>query len=159
MIQKRTDPTDLYPDPALQRIEHWRRHGEPKDKLDLSRLQLTSLPPELFDLAPRLACLDLCHNRLTALPPEIERLTSLMLLFLDHNQIQTFPPEFNRLTSLIVLSTCGNPLIEQPRVPPGCIIFCDPDPSEDQPELGGSLKIQFFGSDPDPFDDQPEPTE
>src|SRR3982750_1989605 len=70
--------------------------------LDLSWLNLVSLPPEIGRLTA-LTMLLLRGNPLAALPPGIGRLTALTTLNLGNNQLQSLPPEVGRLTALTQL--------------------------------------------------------
>ncbi len=68
-------------DEALRRIEKCRREG--RHTLNLSRLGLTRVPPEIGQLTA-LERLDLWGNdHLTTLPPELERLSRLRTLEID----------------------------------------------------------------------------
>jgi len=86
---------------------------EGKTKLDLSRNQLTSLPPEITKLTS-LTSLDLSSNQLTSLPLEITKLTSLTSLDLSSNQLTSLPPEITRLTNLNLLRLNSNELTSVP---------------------------------------------
>lgn len=82
---------------ALERIEQAAR--EKIEKLDLSFLQLTELPPEIGKLS-HLKYLDLRSNRLTTLPPEIANLTQLTSFYVVKNQLETLPLEIGELCHL-----------------------------------------------------------
>jgi internalin A len=68
-------------------------------KLDLSRKDLTELPPEIGQLT-NLTELNLYNNKLTELPPEIGQLTNLTELDVSLNQLTELPPEIGELTKL-----------------------------------------------------------
>jgi Leucine-rich repeat (LRR) protein len=81
--------------------------------LDLSCLQLTNLPVEIFKLKPIISSvktLDLSHNKLTYIPPEIGNLVGLQHLTLNENQIATLPPEIGSLRALESLNLRCNQL-------------------------------------------------
>lgn len=98
-------------DTALERIEECRRTN--LTSLDLSRLGLTRVPPEIGQLTA-LTELDLFNNQLTTLPLEIGQLTALKVLNLDDNQLTRLPPEIGRLTALTSLYLEGNWLTTLP---------------------------------------------
>ncbi len=81
--------------------------------LDLSENQLTTLPPELAQLA-NLQNLDLSRNQLTTLPPQLAQLTNLQKLDLWGNELTTLPPELAQLTNLQNLDLWGNELTTLP---------------------------------------------
>ena len=81
--------------------------------LDLSKRQLTALPPEVAQLT-NLTALDLSGNQLTALPPEVAQLTSLTSLDLGGNRLTALPPEVTQLTSLTSLDLGRNQLTALP---------------------------------------------
>lgn len=96
---------------AQQRIEAARRTDSPR--LNLSKLSLTELPPELFELT-ELRVLWLSDNQLTHLPPEIGALTNMVRLRLNKNQLAALPPEFGALTELRELWLHDNQLAALP---------------------------------------------
>jgi internalin A len=77
--------------------------------LDLSGTGLTALPPGIGQLA-NLKILTARKNRLVDLPKEIGQLTNLMTLDLSENQLTSLPAEIGRLTNLTNLDLRGNPL-------------------------------------------------
>jgi small GTP-binding protein len=81
--------------------------------LDLSRKEITTLPPEICRLT-NLTALNLLDNQLTTLPPELFQLTNLTKLYLSYNQLTTLPPEICQLTKLTELRLHFNPLISPP---------------------------------------------
>jgi hypothetical protein len=98
MATKSTTPDDGYAE-AVQRIEACRYRGRQGDRLNLSNLSLTALPPEVGGLTT-LATLNLSGNQLTSLPAEIGQLTALTGLELSGNQLTTLPPQIDQLTTL-----------------------------------------------------------
>ena len=77
--------------------------------LDLSSKELTSLPPEIFELK-NLTKLYLSSNQLTSLPPEISELKNLTTLYIPRNKLKNLPPEIFELKNLTTLSVSGNQL-------------------------------------------------
>jgi internalin A len=96
---------------ALQRIEEARQSGA--IELDLSRLGLSELPPEIGQLR-NLRMLVLNFNELRALPVEIVQLTNLTNLYLADNALNEFPSEIIQLTNLQVLHLHDNNVTELP---------------------------------------------
>ncbi len=80
---------------ALARIEQAKK--EKSTTLDLSGLELTTLPDQLFDLV-HLKELNLSGNNLTGIPPHISRLEALEVLKLWENQITGLPEEIGTLS-------------------------------------------------------------
>ena len=123
-------------DRALRQIAECRRKGKQRTELDLSLLDLTTLPPEIGQLTaltelslynnqltmlPSAICqltaltkLSLHSNQLTTLPPKIDQLTALTELRLDDNQFTTPPPKIGQLTALTVLVLSDNQLTKLP---------------------------------------------
>jgi internalin A len=100
-------------DQARHRIETARREGS--STLDLSRLALATLPPEIGSLT-ELRSLDLGNNQLATLPPEIGLLAALQTLELNDNQLATLPPEIGSLAALQRLIYYSNALQSLPPV-------------------------------------------
>lgn len=96
---------------ARARID--RCHQEEGTELHLSRLGLTTLPPEIGRLTT-LTRLDLSNNRLATVPPEIGRLTALTRLDLDGNLLAAVPPDIGNLAALTTLDLSGNRLVAMP---------------------------------------------
>jgi len=96
---------------AKKRIEEANRSAS--TTLDLSGLQLTSVPEEVWELT-NLTILRLSHNPLKSLPKEIERLTNLTTLYLSMNQLVSLPEEIGGLTNLTFLNLSYNPELVYP---------------------------------------------
>lgn len=112
MAKKRTKISDTYAE-ALQRIEVCRKLGKKGRELDLSRLRLAALPPEIWQLTS-LQTLNLKLNRLTALPPDIGNLQALRSLTLTGNKLMTLPPEIGQLKALTKIDLSDNELTALP---------------------------------------------
>ena len=69
---------------------------------------LTTFPPQLFDLADTLEILDLSHNQLSALPSDFERFQKLKILFLSENPFEIFPEVLGKcpILSMIGFKSC-----------------------------------------------------
>ncbi|MGH3912266.1 MAG: COR domain-containing protein [Pseudonocardiaceae bacterium] len=93
---------------AKRRIDDAFRNNQ--SYLDLSYLQLTTLPPSLTHLT-NLTTLYLHGNQLTALPEGLANLTNFTL---DFNQLTALPDWLADLTTLEYLSVEGNPLASPP---------------------------------------------
>lgn len=77
--------------------------------LNLSKLNLTTVPEELFNFKG-LTIINLGDNNLTNIPPEIKNFPKLLLLNLENNQLTTLPPEIGNLSKLKVFHISGNPI-------------------------------------------------
>jgi len=77
--------------------------------LDLSGMQLTSLPPEIGQLQD-LIWLNLSNNKLSNLPPEIGKLQNLTSLDLSKNRLTRLPSEIGQLQNLTSLNLSNNQL-------------------------------------------------
>jgi Leucine rich repeat len=82
-------------------------------KLDLQRKQLSTLPPEIWNLAA-LRFLWLTRNQLTKLPPEIENLVALGVLNLSDNQLTALPDSIAELAALSHLDLSHNKFKSSP---------------------------------------------
>nr|WP_052478236.1 COR domain-containing protein [Kibdelosporangium sp. MJ126-NF4]CEL16956.1 hypothetical protein [Kibdelosporangium sp. MJ126-NF4]CTQ91815.1 hypothetical protein [Kibdelosporangium sp. MJ126-NF4] len=98
-------------DEALSLIEEARRSGH--RELDLSRLGLRTLPPELAELT-NLAELDLANNELTELPIWFAQLNRLAALELQGNFFETVPSIISNLDKLEILNISGCRVIALP---------------------------------------------
>ena len=100
------------PEPVMTTAEHRaydeavKRLGECARRratvLDLSRLNLTHLPPGIGQLA-KLTALDLSNNLLRELPPELGQLARVTRLDVSHNPLAELPPAITQLTGLTAL--------------------------------------------------------
>ncbi len=88
------------------------------NELDLSMLDLTSLPPEIGQLG-ELTHLNLSNNNLIILPPQIDQLGQLTSLDLSYNHLIDLPHGINKLTNLTRLNFSDNYLTTFPDVPAG----------------------------------------
>jgi hypothetical protein len=96
---------------ALERIEKARASGA--TVLDLSKLGLAELPPEI-GLLYHLEDLRLDLNQLSRLPPHIDQLVNPRYLRLYHNQLSQLPPEIGQLHQLCYLDITYNRLRDLP---------------------------------------------
>ena len=90
---------------ALRRIQEAKRENSPT--LNLSGLELTHLPSELFELI-NLTKLELTDNELSTLPESIGKLINLTRLDLNNNQFTLIPKIIGKLTKLTHLILWGN---------------------------------------------------
>ncbi|WP_081436028.1 leucine-rich repeat domain-containing protein [Desulfatibacillum aliphaticivorans] len=81
---------------ALERIQEAEQDN--RKKLDLSKIKLRTLPPEIGKLA-NLIDIDLSGNQLTELPPEIGNLDNLNRLDLQFNHLTKPPLQSSHQTS------------------------------------------------------------
>ncbi len=86
-----------------------RAKKENATRLDLSRMEIETLPPEI-GLLTNLKELCLAWNDLRIIPPEFGDLTGLTILQLWGNQLTTLPPEIGRLNQLRELVSSTNQL-------------------------------------------------
>ena len=83
------------------------------ESLDLSFSNLTSLPPDIWNLV-NVKSLNLFQNKLTSLPPEIANLASLESLDLGNNKLTILPPEIGQMVNLEELDLHSNKLTSLP---------------------------------------------
>ncbi|ELS00329.1 small GTP-binding protein domain protein [Xenococcus sp. PCC 7305] len=105
---KKHDPSY---DKALKKIEQAAKEQE--GVLDLSRMELTELPPEIGQIS-NLEGLDLSNNSLSSLPPEIGQISNLTALYLSNNSLSSLPPEIGQLSNLTELYLLNNSLSSLP---------------------------------------------
>eukprot|EP00094_Tigriopus_californicus_P013550 TCALIF_13108-PA protein Name:"Similar to lrrc57 Leucine-rich repeat-containing protein 57 (Danio rerio)" AED:0.20 eAED:0.20 QI:0/0.66/0.25/0.75/1/1/4/34/281 len=82
--------------------------AEKSQILVLTNLSMTSIPNQVFHLAPRLRLLDLSANRLSSLPKSIATFVTLRSLFLNQNRLTSLPDEIGSLQELQILSLSYN---------------------------------------------------
>ena len=98
---------------ALRRIKLHCKQPRGLRVLDLARLGLTYLPPEV-GLLNRLKTLVLGDNRIINLPHQIGQLTSLEQLYLNNNLLTALPSEIGQLKALTQLHLSDNQLTTLP---------------------------------------------
>ena len=104
---KQTQPNIDNANKAVERILS--AYIDRKSKLNLSHLELSSLPAEIGQLT-QLRKLNLSYNSLNTLPPEIGQLCQLTRLNLDDNKLSSLPAEIWQLTELQKLRLSDNSL-------------------------------------------------
>ena len=82
-------------------------------QVHLSYKNLTSLPPEIYNLS-HLEGLGLSNNNLTSLPPEIGNLGHLKRLDLSYTNLTSLPKEIGNLSHLKILDLRNNNLTSLP---------------------------------------------
>lgn len=112
-LPSHTEPSSAAYGEALEKIEIAR--AQKTDELDLSKMGLVSLPPEIGDLA-HLRKLYLSNNHLLALPDTIGRLHNVSEIWLDGNQLRNLPSTVARLGELRALFLSKNDFHEFPSV-------------------------------------------
>ncbi|MEP0265587.1 COR domain-containing protein [Dokdonia sp.] len=96
---------------ALNRIAEAKQ--EKLTKLNLSNLELTECPEEIFELT-HLIELNLSHNPLTEIPESIGKLTELTIFELYNNVLTILPDSIGDLINLTELNLSNNQLTEIP---------------------------------------------
>lgn len=91
--------------------DRFKKCAKPKNKLDLKKAALTSLPREISLL--NLQHLTLDENFLVSLPAEIGSLSNLEHLIIQKNKLHSLPEEIGQLR-LIVLNLSENQLVSLP---------------------------------------------
>lgn len=98
---------------SVQEATAAKKNNETVRTLDLRNQNLTSLPPELFELTD-LTVLILDNNQLQSLPSEISKLQKLSVLNLRNNQLRELPASLTSLTGLRLLTLGNNKLSSLP---------------------------------------------
>lgn len=78
-----------------------------KSRLDLA-CDLTTFPPEIFDLAETLEILNLSNNQLTTLPDDFGRLSKLKVVFLSQNHFDHLPEVLSQCPQLSMVGVKAN---------------------------------------------------
>jgi Leucine-rich repeat (LRR) protein len=105
------DPARTITDKVRDRIMEALWDGE--TSLDLSRMGMTELPPEI-GLLREVISLNIGYNELTELPPEIGNMVALRRLYAHNNRLTTIPPELGNIESLVYLQLQHNELASLP---------------------------------------------
>ena len=84
-----------------------------EEELDLSFLNLHSIPSEIFDLI-HLKTLRLENNGISEIPPQISKLSNLEYIYLRGNSIKEIPEEIAKLENLMSIDVRDNPVINPP---------------------------------------------
>ena len=90
-----------------------RAKAENWTELDLSRKELTEIPPEIFQLS-QLTKLNLENNQITKIPDAIAALSNLQYLDLGNNKITKIPDAIAALSNLQTLYLSRNEITEIP---------------------------------------------
>ncbi|WP_293352419.1 MULTISPECIES: COR domain-containing protein [unclassified Microcoleus] len=98
---------------ALRRIDI--AAAEQLTQLDLARLGLKELPPEIGKLS-NLTQLNLSRNQITEIPEVLGKLSNLTRLILRSNQITEIPEVLGKLSNLTQLDLSTNQITEIPEV-------------------------------------------
>ncbi len=98
---------------ALRRIDI--AAAEQLTQLDLARLGLKELPPEIGKLS-NLTQLNLSRNQITEIPEVLGKLSNLTQLYLWNNQITEIPEGLGKLSNLTRLILRSNQITEIPEV-------------------------------------------
>ncbi|MEM9448390.1 MAG: leucine-rich repeat domain-containing protein, partial [Cyanobacteria bacterium P01_E01_bin.6] len=99
---------------AERRIQKALAKNATETELDLSRLELLSIPTSIGQLS-NLTWLDLSQNQLSTVPKELGQLSNLTWLDLSHNQLSTVPKELGQLSNLTRLDLSHNQLTTVPK--------------------------------------------
>ena len=95
----------------LEIVEQAAKEG--RTELDLSKKNITTLPPEIGSLKD-LTTLNLSYNLLISLPAQIGDLKNLNTLYLNNNHLKSVPPEIGNLKNLSALQLKSNQLSSLP---------------------------------------------
>ena len=95
-------------------------HYSKISRLELAYNTLSTLPPAVLSLAPRVTSLNLSHISLRSLvPAEIKSFAKLRVLDLSHNSLTSLPSELCMLVLLEALDVSHNELVSLPQGLPG----------------------------------------
>jgi Leucine-rich repeat (LRR) protein len=98
-------------DIAEARIEAERNN--PTNQLDLSSLELESLPESLWELTD-LQILNIRNNHISSLSPEMANMQHFTTLFADHNAFTEFPMVLTGMSSIIFIDLSYNQIANFP---------------------------------------------
>lgn len=108
--------------------------------------KLTTVPPEIFDLADSLEVLDLSRNQLSTLPKDLPRLHRLKVIFLNNNQFETVPEVLAECPALSMIGFKSNRITHLPEhaLPPQTrwLILTDNQLETLPPSLGSLNNLQ-----------------
>lgn len=93
-------------------MEHLPNEYKNETYINLSRLNLTSLPDNMFDNEWMVQVLDLSFNQLISLPSSIGSLLYLRELWVNNNLLTSLPASMSNLTRLIRLQAGSNQLTQ-----------------------------------------------
>ncbi|KIC75396.1 Leucine-rich repeat protein SHOC-2 [Neochlamydia sp. EPS4] len=95
-------------------LTRWiKEYGKDITSLNLDKLRLTSLPPEIMQLT-KLQKLELSGNQLTALPAELWQLSQMQYLHVSSNQLTSISAAIGQLSQLHTLDLDNNQLTSLP---------------------------------------------
>ncbi len=83
--------------------------------LDLSRMNLSTIPKEVYLLADGITHLNISNNNFKKLPQRFSKLNKLKILDLGYNKLSSFPKALLAFTQLTKLSLAGNPISALPQ--------------------------------------------
>ncbi|MFZ2986808.1 lipopolysaccharide kinase InaA family protein [Ideonella sp.] len=114
-------------------------------RLDLSA-GLTTLPPEVYDLADTLEVLNLSDNLLQDLPDDLPRLHRLTTVYASNNRLTRLPEVLGACPHLRIIGARGNQIAELPSraLPPRLrwLTLTDNALTQLPAELGGCQQLQ-----------------
>ena len=93
------DSLTLAREPEYTSIAEALKHPDNVYRLNLRKLKLKKIPPEIFTLK-NLQELNVSRNKLTEIPKEISKLTKLQILDVSANEIDTLYSEIGMLTNI-----------------------------------------------------------
>lgn len=93
-------------------MQHLPENYKEQSFINLSCLDLTELPDNMFDESWKVTKLDLSFNQLTQLPSSIVKLQNLQELWVNNNQLFSLPTDIGLLPRLVRFEVSHNNLIE-----------------------------------------------